>query len=150
MNNNVAEKESTNAVVGLFKLLVTTFSVVCLLIAVANVFNTLSTSIILRTREFAVLQSVGLGPKGFRRMLVAECASYALRGLGFGLVFSVGVVWLFRSALSSSVDLSFELPWGYVAGAVAGVVAVLGLSVAYALRRSHALNIVEALRADAI
>jgi putative ABC transport system permease protein len=151
VNNNVADKESTNAVVGLFKLLVTIFSVVCLLIAVANVFNTLSTSIILRTREFAVLQSVGLGPKGFRRMLVAECASYALRGLGFGLVFSVGVVWLFwRTALSSSVDLSFALPWGYVAGAVAGVVAVLGLSVAYALRRSHALNIVEALRADAI
>lgn len=150
VNNNVADKESTDAIIGLFKLLVMIFSVVCLLIAVANVFNTLSTSIILRTREFAVLQSVGLGPKGFRRMLVAECASYALRGLGFGLVFSVGVVWLFWTALSSSVGLSFELPWGYVAGAIAGVVAVLGLSVAYALRRSHALNIVEALRADAI
>ncbi len=150
VNNNVAEKESTNAIVGLFKLLVTIFSVVCLLIAVANVFNTLSTSIILRTREFAVLQSVGLGPTGFRRMLVAECASYALRGLGYGLVFSVGVVWLFWEALSSAVGISFELPWGYVAGAVVGVVAVLGLSVAYALRRSHALNIVEALRADAI
>ncbi len=148
--NNVAEKESTGAIVGLFKLLVTIFSVVCLLIAVANVFNTLSTSIILRTREFAVLQSVGLGPTGFRRMLVAECASYALRGLGYGLVFSVGVVWLFWEALSSAVGISFELPWGYVAGAVVGVVAVLGLSVAYALRRSHALNIVEALRADAI
>jgi len=148
--NNVAEKESTGAIVGLFKLLVTIFSVVCLLIAVANVFNTLSTSIILRTREFAVLQSVGLGPRGFRRMLVAECASYALRGLGIGLVFSVGVVVLFWAALRSAVGVSFELPWGYVAGAIAGVVAVLGLSVAYALRRSHALNIVEALRADAI
>ncbi|MCR5393428.1 MAG: ABC transporter permease [Olsenella sp.] len=150
VNNNVAQNEMTEAIVGLFKLLVTIFSVVCLLIAVANVFNTLSTSIILRTREFAVLQSVGLGPTGFRRMLVAECASYALRGLGYGLVFSVGVVWLFWEALSSAVGISFELPWGYVAGAVVGVVAVLGLSVAYALRRSHALNIVEALRADAI
>ncbi|SET24013.1 putative ABC transport system permease protein [Olsenella sp. KH3B4] len=150
VNNNVAQNEMTEAIVGLFKLLVTIFSVVCLLIAVANVFNTLSTSIILRTREFAVLQSVGLGPKGFRRMLVAECASYALRGLGIGLVFSVGVVVLFWAALRSAVGVSFELPWGYVAGAIAGVVAVLGLSVAYALRRSHALNIVEALRADAI
>ena len=148
--NNVAEKESTGAIVGLFKLLVTIFSVVCLLIAVANVFNTLSTSIILRTREFAVLQSVGLGPRGFRRMLVAECASYALRGLGFGLVFSGGVVCLFWLELRSTMGVPFELPWGYMAGAVAGVVAVLGLSVAYALRRSHALNIVEALRADAI
>ena len=148
--NNVAEKESTGAIVGLFKLLVTIFSVVCLLIAVTNVFNTLSTSIILRTREFAVLQSVGLGPRGFRRMLVAECASYALRGLGFGLVFSGGVVCLFWLELRSTMGVPFELPWGYMAGAVAGVVAVLGLSVAYALRRSHALNIVEALRADAI
>ena len=83
-------------------------------------------------------------------MLVAECASYALRGLGFGLVFSGGVVCLFWLELRSTMGVPFELPWGYVAGAVAGVVAVLGLSVAYALRRSHALNIVEALRADAI
>ncbi|MCI7439220.1 MAG: ABC transporter permease [Coriobacteriaceae bacterium] len=148
--NKVAEKETADAIVGLFKLLVTIFSVVCMLIAVANVFNTLSTSIILRTHEFAVLQSVGLGPKGFRRMLVAECASYALRGLGFGLLFSAGVVWLFWSALQPVANVSFELPWGYVAGAIMGVVAVLGLSVAYALRRSHALNIVDALRADAI
>lgn len=149
--NNVLEREYSKSVLGLFQLLVTIFSVICLLIAIANVFNTLSTSIILRTKEFAVLESVGMGPRDFRRMLVAECASYAARGLAMGLIVSTGVVWAFWMFFTRMAEgLPFVLPWGHVAAACAGVVGVLAVSVAYALRRSHALNIVEALRAEAI
>ena len=40
------------------------------------------------------------------------------------------------------------MPWGHVALAFAVVVAVLALSAGYALRRTHALNLVDALRSD--
>lgn len=40
------------------------FTAICALIAVANVFNTISSGLALRTREFAVLRSVGLGQGG--------------------------------------------------------------------------------------
>ena len=121
-----------------FQLFVLCFSVITTLIAVANVFNTLANGIILRTREFA-------------RMLAYECASYALRGLGIGLAAAVAVTFaLFAATSMAFAGLEFTLPWDYVALAVAIVAVVLALSVAYALRRSHASNIVEALRSDAI
>ena len=121
------------------------------LIAVANVFNTLANGIILRTREFAALRSIGMGNRAFARMLAYECASYALRGLGIGLAAAVAVTFaLFAATSMAFAGLEFTLPWDYVALAVAIVAVVLALSVAYALRRSHASNIVEALRSDAI
>lgn len=44
---------------------------------------------------------------------------------------------------------SCTLPWIYIGAAVALVAVVLVIGVAFALRRSHAANMVEALRADA-
>lgn len=126
------------------------FTVICALIAVANVFNTVSTSFILRRREFAMLLSVGMGRRAFRRMIVRECASYAARGLVIGLALATVVAFLMYLALGLSVaDATFTMPWPYVAGACGTVLVVLLASVAYALRKARASNVVEALREDA-
>ena len=133
------------------QLFVMCFSLIMALIAVANVFNTLANSIILRTREFAVLKSAGMGNRAFARMLAYECASYAARGLVIGLAAATAVAWALHRATSLAFEgLAFSLPWAYVGAAVGMVLAVLALSVAYALVRARAGSIVEALRADAI
>lgn len=131
------------------RLFIVCFSVVTLLIAVANVFNMLTNSIILRTREFAVLQSVGMGARAFARMLVCECASYAVRGLAIGLVAACALnVLFYQAAHLSFALLPFQIPWASLGCAVLTVCAVLAASVAFALHRSRGSNVVEALRAE--
>ena len=49
------------------------------LIAISNVFNTITTSINLRRREFAMLKSVGITKRGFNKMLNYECLFYGLK-----------------------------------------------------------------------
>ena len=49
------------------------------LIAVANVFNTISTNIKLRRREFAMLRSVGMSDRDFNKMMRFECTLYGMR-----------------------------------------------------------------------
>lgn len=125
------------------------FTAICALIAVANVFNTISSGLALRTREFAVLRSIGLGQRGFRRMIALECADHAVRGLAYGLALAL----LVDYGLYQVMDISFEgfgiaLPWGHIALSVALIVAVLAASTVYALRKSHAVNLVDSLRAE--
>lgn len=133
------------------QLFVMCFSIIMALIAVANVFNTLANSIILRTREFAVLKSVGMGNRAFARMLTYECVSYAVRGLLIGLAAAAAVAWALHQATAMTfAGTTFSLPWSYVGAAVGVVLAVLALSVAYALARARAGSIVEALRDDTI
>lgn len=147
----VVSAESTRLAFQTIQVFILCFTVIMALIAVANVFNTLTNSIILRMREFAVLKSVGMGDRAFARMLVCECASYALRGLVIGLVLAIAVAWLLYQALGIAFEgVGFSLPWAYIGAAVALVLVVLAISVAFALRKSHAANVVEALRADAV
>lgn len=150
--NDVAEHaRQSRLIMQAVQLFVLCFSVITTLIAVANVFNTLANGIILRTREFATLRSIGMGNRAFARMLAYECASYALRGLAIGLAAAaVATYGLYLATSLAFAGLSFDLPWGHVGAAVAIVLAVLALSVAYALRRSHAASIVDSLRSDAI
>lgn len=127
------------------------FIAITMAIAVANVFNTIASGLMLRTREFATLQSVGMGRRAFRRMIFLECADFACKGLVGGVALAALVNWGFFTALSSSIStLSLDMPWGHVALAFAVVVVVLAASTGYALHKTHALNIVEALRADAL
>ncbi len=46
------------------------------MIAVANVFNTISTNIKLRRRELAMLRSVGMSDRDFNKMMRFECVLY--------------------------------------------------------------------------
>lgn len=140
---------NNNAVAYTAQVFLYCFTVICALIAVANVFNTISSGLALRTREFAVLRSVGLGQGGFRRMIALECADHAVRGLAYGLALAL----LVDYGLYQVMGMSFEgfgiaLPWGHIVLSVALIVAVLAASTIYALRKSHAMNLVDSLRAE--
>ena len=98
----------------------------------ANVFNTISTSISLRRREFAMLRSVGLTQKGFRRMMDYECLIYGLRALACGLPASFVMTLVIYLIVGQAFARSFYIPWYSVAIAV-GSVFVVGV-------RHHALR----------
>ena len=119
-------------------------------IAVANVFNTIASSMMLRTREFATLRSAGMGERSFRHMIFFECADLAARGLAIGFVLSFAVDVALYLAMKGSFVLDFAVPWAHLALAFAVVAGVLAVSVTYAMRKTHAMNLVEALRADAL
>ncbi len=146
-NDYRAEANSTRMlgmVVNVFCLL---FTGILALIALANVFNTVTNDLILRRREFAVMRSVGLSDRQFHRLVASDCASFGVAGLLPGLIVSVGVSALIWWAVSQSLaEMPYVIPWGYVALAVGLTAAAMAASVAYGMHRCHADSVVEALR----
>ncbi|WP_305297330.1 ABC transporter permease [Parvibacter caecicola] len=135
-------------VVNVFCLL---FTVILALIAMANVFNTVTNGLILRQREFAVMRSIGLANRQFRRMIASECATWCLRGLIPGSLISLAVAYLLYQQVAGSLKgLAFFLPWSYVALAAALTACTILASVAYGMHRCKAANLVEALRTDSV
>ena len=123
------------------------FAIILALVAVANVFNTLVSSLLLRQREFAVLQSVGMSRTGVRRMVMWECVRFGARGLIGGLAASFVVTLLLHRAMRLSFrGLGFTMPWASVGMAFAVCILVTLLACAYGLKHAKTDNVVEALR----
>ncbi|HBR02076.1 MAG TPA: ABC transporter permease [Ruminiclostridium sp.] len=122
------------------------FIVLISLIAVANVFNTICTNIMLRRREFAMLKSVGMTQKGFSRMMNFECWLYGAKSLLYGLPVSVGVTFLIYKSISAGYTASFYIPWQALVIAVFSVFAVVFATMLYSISKIRKENPIDALR----
>lgn len=115
-------------------------------IGVANMFNTISTSLTLRKREFAMLQSVGMTPHSFNRMISFESLLYGLKTLLYGLPLGFAVMYVIYAILGRNFSTSFTVPWNSVIGGVIGVLLVIASTMAWSSRHIKQESIVEALR----
>ena len=122
------------------------FIVLISLIAAANVFNTISTNIALRRREFAMLKSVGMSGRGFSRMMNYECLLYGSRALLYGLPVSCGVTWLIYLAIMEGYETTFRLPWAAIGIEVLSVFLVVFATMLYAMSKVKKENPIDALK----
>lgn len=126
------------------------FIVLISLISIANIFNTISTSISLRKREFAMLRSVGMTPKGFNKMMNYESAFYGIKALLYGLPISFAVMFLIYRAMNDAFEYGFNVPWSSVLLAIAAIFIIVGTSMLYSTRKIKRENIIEALKQENI
>jgi putative ABC transport system permease protein len=125
------------------------FVIMISLIATANVFNTISTSIKLRRRELAMLRSVGMSDRDFKKMMNFECAFYGMRTLLFGLPIAAISSWLiYKGLIIGGADIGFTFPWGSIGISVFSVFFVVFITMLYAMSKIKRENIIDALRDD--
>ncbi|MGH8927101.1 MAG: FtsX-like permease family protein, partial [Acidimicrobiia bacterium] len=102
---------------------------VAVVIAVFGITNTLSLSVLERTREIGLLRAVGMSRRQLRRSISWESVLIALLGAILGMALGLFFAWAVVTALEDDV-LRLSVPWGQVAMAVAtaaaaGVIASL-------------------------
>lgn len=120
------------------------------LICVANVFNTISTNVSLRRRDFAMLRSVGLSYGGIKRMMVFECVLYGLRSIIFAAPVSIICSFLIYKGYGGvgSFGFSFYIPWYSIVASVLGVFAVVGMSMAYSISKIREDNLIDEVKEE--
>lgn len=143
-----ADGESQRAMVTVVNVFSYGFIILISLIAMTNVFNTISTSIALRRREFAMLRSVGLTQRDFARMMDYECLIYGLRALLLGLPVSALVTYAIYRTMAKTISTGFYIPWYSVAIAVGSVFMVVFATMLYATRRIRRENPIDALKQE--
>lgn len=119
------------------------------LIALANVFNTISTNIKLRRRELAMLRSVGMSDKDFNQMMRFECILYGMRTMLWGLPLSGILSWLiYKGMAMGGGSVHYVFPWSNMGISVLGVLVIVSITMLYAVSKIKKENIIDALRDD--
>lgn len=149
LNNSQVLEESRNYIF-IANVFAYTFIIMISLIAVANVFNTISTNVKLRRQEFAMLRSVGMSDRDFNKMMRIECAFYGMRSLLLGLPLAALSSWLIYNGLfPGGMDgVSFVLPWASIGISVLSVLLIIFITMMYAVSKIKKENIIDALRDD--
>ncbi|MFC4736286.1 ABC transporter permease [Bacillus daqingensis] len=120
------------------------------LISIANIFNTISTSISLRKREFAMLKSIGMTPKSFRKMINYESIFYGIKALLYGVPISIGIMYLIHLSVTNTFDYGFTLPWMSLLYVGLAVFAIVGAAMLYSISKIKKDNIIETLKQENI
>lgn len=119
-------------------------------ICVANILNTISTSISLRKMEFAMLKSIGITPKGFNKMIRYESLFYGIKALLYGLPISFFNMYLIYYVFRGSFEFAFTIPWSSVIICIIAVFAVVSSTMIFSSSKIKKMNIIDALKDENI
>lgn len=145
---NVRQFNAIMLIVGIF---VYGFIGVISLIGLTNIFNTISTNMQLRSKEFASLKSIGMTKKEFNRMIRLESLMYGIKSLIIGIPLGVlGVFAIFSAFSRGNVPMSFVFPWKAILISIAAVFIVVWLIMKYSISKVNKQNIIETIRNDNI
>ena len=140
-----------NAIMLIVGIFVYGFIGVISLIGLTNIFNTISTNMQLRSKEFASLKSIGMTKKEFNRMIRLESLMYGIKSLIIGIPLGIAGVFAIFSAFSNgNVPMSFVFPWKAILISIAAVFIVVWLIMKYSISKVNKQNIIETIRNDNI
>lgn len=149
-NIKEAMKQANNLIL-VVKILMYGFISLVTLIGVTSVFNTISTSMALRKREFAVLRSIGLTNRGFNKILFFESLFFGMKSLIFAIPVSIGITVLIHYALADMVIIStIIIPWKYIIISIVSVFVIVLLTMMYSTSKIKKHNIIEQIREENI
>lgn len=149
-NSSYESRKSSEDMLFLIQVFTYGFVVLMTLVCAANIFNTISTSIALRKREFVTLRSVGMTKKSFDKMIFYESGFYGLKALMYGMPVSLIIILANYFNFSSQFDSGFSLPLTGIFIVIVTVFIVIGSSMVYAASKIKKENIIDGLKEENI
>ena len=148
VHNLAAQGNLERNIIRLVMIFVYGFVGMLTLIGMTNVISTISTNVRSRSREFAVLRSVGMTHGGLNRMLNLESILSSAKSLIIGIPLGIGASYLVYQAMMHSVYFAYEFPWIAVAQSILAVFVITWVTMRYAVARLRGKSIVGTIRSD--
>ena len=146
--DSTSQMEAVNSLLSIMKVFIYGFIALITLIAVINIINSISNSMNERKTEFAMLKSVGVTPKGFKKMIYVESIRYGAKSLLWSIPISAVLHCLMYMALSSTegMDIGFSPNLQFYAAAILAVFVIIIASLLYSADKIKDDNIIENLK----
>ncbi len=126
------------------------FITVISLIGVTNIFNTITTNMELRQKEFANLKSIGMTKKEFNKMIRLESLFYGLKSLIIGIPVGLLLSYLIYKGFVNNITMGYILPENGIIISIVAVVILIGGIMRYSLNKINNQNIIETIRKNNI
>ena len=126
------------------------FVILLILMGFTSVISTLTTNIRIRSREFAVLKSVGMTNKSLCRMLYSESIFCVLNALVPGVILGIAIPFLINLSIRKAFPVLYHIPWAALFG---GIFVLIGIVFSITRTEIHKLrdkSIIDEIRMDIV
>lgn len=148
---NIQESvRAQNAVVLVISIFLYGFIGVITLIGITNIFNTITTNMNLRKKEFAMLKSIGMTKKEFNRMIRLESILYGVKSLIIGIPIGILLSYGMYNVFKDNMQMSYNLPLKAIIISIIFVSIIIGIIMKYSMSKINKQNIIETIRNDNI
>lgn len=144
------EQKEQNAIVLVISIFLYGFILVITLIGITNIFNTITTNMLLRSKEFAMLKSIGMTRKEFNSMIRLESILYGMKSLLIGIPIGLVLSYLIYRSFGYSMETSYAIPWVAIIISILFVFVIVGITMKYSVNKISKQNIIETIRQDNI
>lgn len=149
--NNDKEVRMMNSFFTLISIFLYGFIAVIALIGITNIFNTITTNMNLRQREFAMLKSIGMTTKEFNRMIHLESIFYGTKALIFsiplGTLISYGIYLILSDG---ELIIKYQLPYTAILLSTLAVFLLISIIMKYSINKINKQNTIETIRNENI
>lgn len=147
--NAAQERRNDEKLILTMKIFLYGFIAVVSLIGITNIFNTVTTGMELRGKEFAMLQSIGMTKREFDKMIRMESVFYGSKALIIGVVSGTLLSYVIYIAAGES-QLRYVFPLQAIVIAVVVVIILLLGIMKYSIVQIRKQNIIETIRNENI
>ena len=144
---NVKEEKAMLIVISIF---LYGFIAVITLIGVTNIFNTITSNMELRQKEFAMLKSVGMTKKEFNRMINLETIFYCSKSLFYGITLGLLGSFIIHIAFNKDIQMNYELPLNPMLISILFVFVIVFIIMKYSINKINKQNTIETIRNENI
>ena len=126
------------------------FITVITLIGVTNIFNTITSNMELRQKEFASLKSIGMTKKEFNRMINLETCFYSVKSLIYGIVLGLIGTFALYKAFSIKIEKGIYIPINPIIISIIAVFILVFIIMKYSMAKINKQNTIETIRNENI
>ncbi len=149
-SNLEATVKEQNAMALITKIFLYGFITVITFIGVTNIFNTITSNMELRQKEFAMLKSIGMTKKEFNQMINLETIFYSVKSLLYGIILGLIGTFVLYKAFSIKIEKGIYLPINPIIISIIAVFILVFIIMKYSIAKINKQNTIETIRNENI
>ncbi len=150
VTNIDAEIKQMQSTILIMSIFIYGFIIVVTLIGITSVFNTITSNMELRKKEFASLKSIGMTKREFNNMILLEAVFYSFKSLFYGIILGLIGSYLVYRIFAERIDYGYLFPTKAIIISIIFIIIIVYAIMNYSIKKINKQNIIETIRKENI
>lgn len=137
-----------NVAIVLAEIVLYGFVILLIFMGFTSVVSTLATNIRIRSREFAILKSVGMTNASLRKMIYCESIICMIKAFIPGIAFGIAIPFVINLSIRKVFPVLYSIPWGILVVGLAALFVTVMLITCLEMNKLKDKSIIDEIRMD--